>query len=213
MRSTSKFSRAGSLARRRPLLIAVTIAVVFAAAAGIAYANIPDSSGVIHGCYKKTSPQQGTLRVVDSEKGQTCGASENTLNWNQMGPRGARGPSDAYLAADDGKTIDIGGTTLATLTLPAGNYTIEAKTGVYSIGGDAKDDIVDCLLKAGNTTIDEDQVRIDGLGAGTNDDNEFMNFIGTASFGATETVSLVCSSSFSSSESTKLLATQVETLH
>jgi hypothetical protein len=32
---------------------------------------IPDAGGVIHGCYKKTSPNQGTLRVIDTEKAQT----------------------------------------------------------------------------------------------------------------------------------------------
>ena len=37
-------------------------AVLALAVAGIAYAAIPDSSGVIHGCYSKT----GALRVIDS---------------------------------------------------------------------------------------------------------------------------------------------------
>jgi hypothetical protein len=205
-------ARLGALVRRRPLLLAVGVALAVAAAGGIAYAGIPDSGGVIHGCYK-TSPNQGTLRVIDSEKGQTCSVNESALNWNQTGPPGPRGPSDAYLASDDGKDIGLAPTTLVTLTLPAGSYVVEAKTGVYSIGGDEKDDIVDCLLMAGPNVIDENQVRIDGLGGGTNDNNEFMSFIGTVSLAATGTVSLVCTSSFSSSEWTKLLATQVETLH
>ena len=44
--------------------IAVTAAVVAAGAiAGVAYATIPDGSGVIHACYTKSS---GALRVIDS---------------------------------------------------------------------------------------------------------------------------------------------------
>lgn len=64
-------------------------------AAGVAYASIPDGSGVIHGCYTKTStgaPQPGALRVIDTGLGQTCQANEVPLNWNQQGVRGPTGP-------------------------------------------------------------------------------------------------------------------------
>jgi hypothetical protein len=126
------------------------------------------------------------------------------------GPTGPAGPSNVYIASDDGQQLSLSGTTLVSLTLPAGNYVIHAKTGVYNL---IEDDIVDCLLKADTTVIDEDQVRLDGLGDGVNDNNEFMSFIGTASFSDTGTVALVCSSSSSASEFTQLLATEVETIH
>jgi hypothetical protein len=54
---------------------------------GIAYASIPDSNGVIHGCYKT---QNGQLRVINTP-GQSCNPSENALNWNQTGPAGPAG--------------------------------------------------------------------------------------------------------------------------
>jgi hypothetical protein len=58
-------------------------------AGGVAYATIPDASGVIHGCYMRTT---GALRVIDREKGQTCGPVQQELNWNQRGPQGPAGP-------------------------------------------------------------------------------------------------------------------------
>src|SRR5438034_11104221 len=59
---------------------------------GIAYASIPDGSGVIHGCYSSTS---GALRVIDTAMGQICSATERVLNWNQTGPTGPTGQTGA----------------------------------------------------------------------------------------------------------------------
>jgi hypothetical protein len=58
-----------------------------------AWAAIPDTSDVIHGCRKSSPPSQvGQLRVIDTEAGQTCTSNEVALTWNQTGPRGATGP-------------------------------------------------------------------------------------------------------------------------
>ena len=54
---------------------------------GIAYATIPDVSGLISACYSSTS---GALRVIDSAA--KCSAAERALSWNQTGPAGAQGP-------------------------------------------------------------------------------------------------------------------------
>src|SRR5438309_694827 len=54
---------------------------------GIAYATIPDLSGLISACYSSTS---GALRVIDSAA--KCSAAERALSWNQTGPAGAQGP-------------------------------------------------------------------------------------------------------------------------
>jgi len=62
-------------------------AVLALAVAGIAYAAIPDSSGVIHGCYSKT----GALRVIDSTA--KCANGETALAWNQKGVKGDAGPA------------------------------------------------------------------------------------------------------------------------
>jgi len=59
-------------------------------AGGVAYANIPDSNGMIQGCYKLN---QGTLRVIDTEKGEACLKSEAALSWTQTGLQGPAGPT------------------------------------------------------------------------------------------------------------------------
>lgn len=71
---------------KKLLAVAVGLAILFG---GIAYASIPDGSGVIHGCYMNST---GRLKVIDSAS-QTCGTGETALNWNQTGPQGAVGPA------------------------------------------------------------------------------------------------------------------------
>jgi hypothetical protein len=56
----------------------------------IASAAIPDSGGVIHGCY---ASKDGSLRVVDTGASGACDTKKETaLDWNQTGPTGATGP-------------------------------------------------------------------------------------------------------------------------
>jgi hypothetical protein len=72
------------------LIITAAVAVAVAISGGaIAYASIPDSSGVIHGCY---TVKTGALRVIDTAKGQTCATGQHSLNWNQKGAQGPAGP-------------------------------------------------------------------------------------------------------------------------
>jgi hypothetical protein len=69
----------------------VVIGGVAAVAAGgvAAYAAIPDGNKVIHACYQQ---QSGQLRVIDTDRGDSCRPSERALQWNQQGPKGDRGP-------------------------------------------------------------------------------------------------------------------------
>lgn len=46
-------------------------------------AAIPDSSGVITGCYQLSG---GALRVIDTDETPDCRAEEHRLTWNQTGP-------------------------------------------------------------------------------------------------------------------------------
>jgi hypothetical protein len=68
---------------------AVVVGALLASAAigTAAWATIPDSSGVIHGCFKKSG---GALRVVDSSV-VACASNEIALEWSQTGPPGPRG--------------------------------------------------------------------------------------------------------------------------
>src|SRR5207302_925806 len=59
--------------------------------AGVAYAAIPDGSGVLHACYKTNG---GQLRLVNTAS--ECVPSETAAQWNQtgaQGPAGAPGPA------------------------------------------------------------------------------------------------------------------------
>jgi hypothetical protein len=67
-------------------LLAIGFALVMA---GVAYAAIPDGSGVIHGCYTNKG---GILSVIDPSAGQTCSSLQTPLRWNQQGPKGDTGP-------------------------------------------------------------------------------------------------------------------------
>jgi hypothetical protein len=73
-RLRSASALAGSL-----LILSVTIVL----------ASIPDSSGVIHACFKTSS---GLLRVIDTAT-DSCGPSETAISWSQTGPQGPAGPA------------------------------------------------------------------------------------------------------------------------
>src|SRR3954470_23024674 len=79
--------------RSRRAWIVPVIVCGAALVAGVTYAAIPDSAGVIHGCYLNA---QGHLRVIDTGKGEHCTQAETALNWNQTGPKGATGVTGAH---------------------------------------------------------------------------------------------------------------------
>ena len=76
-----------------PAIVVALAALVFALA-GAAWAAIPDSSGVFHGC---VSNRTGVLRVIDSSKTGLAGhcfthhQAETAITWNQTGPQGPAG--------------------------------------------------------------------------------------------------------------------------
>jgi len=186
--------------------------IVLAAAAAVAYATIPSAGGVIHGCYHQKS---GNLRVIDADAGAACLASEAPLDWNRTGPpgpTGASGPSDAYVASNAGMHLDDVDTTLVSITLPAGAYSVVAKANFYDdpFDSDTGDKVVHCRLLAGTTEIDYVDARISSF-AKENDNDEILTFIGAAAAGGT--ITLVCNGGGVVSEDTKLLATKVGTLH
>ena len=82
------------VAGRRRWIAALGVAVL-AVGGGFAYSAIPDSAGVLHGCY---SGKDGALRLIDTAAGQRCSKKETAVSWNQAGtpgPRGAPGPAGA----------------------------------------------------------------------------------------------------------------------
>ena len=125
----------------RPAVVALAIVGTLLVAGGIAYATIPDAGGVIHACYQKN---QGTLRVIDTDKAQTCASSESPLNWSQTGPQGQQGPPgptgpsdvwsvDGYNAGLKSLPFQTPVDLATTSTLPAGSYFVQAETEAENI--------------------------------------------------------------------------------
>lgn len=71
---------------KRIVVGVVGLAAAGAVGAGVAYASIPGSNGVINGCYKSSG---GDLKVIDSSA--SCASGYKPLNWNQAGPQGPAG--------------------------------------------------------------------------------------------------------------------------
>jgi hypothetical protein len=184
--------------RRRTIRLAFAAGVLAAvAAAGIAYAAIPGDDGVINGCRHKTT---GALRVIDSNA--SCNSSEIPLSWNQTGP------SDAFYASNVYSHVGGTDTTLVSVTVPAGSYTISAKSHLYNA---SENSFAVCELRAGASVVDDNILR---LIAPAND--QVVPFLGAASLPSGGTIALVCNGNGVTtveSENSKLVATKVGTLH
>ena len=83
----------------KKLLTILAVCLLFG---GVAYATIPDSGGVIHGCYKVN----GDLRVIDSPS-QSCAMNETALTWSQTGPQGPPGIS-GYEIVSNTMNLEVG---------------------------------------------------------------------------------------------------------
>jgi hypothetical protein len=129
-------------------LAAVPLIVAAVAAGAVAYAAIPDGSGMIHGCYSK---RDGSLRVIDPAAGDSCGSKEASLDWSQTGPPGPPGPSAGFLAAKRAQVDLLPGavdTTIVSISdLPAGSYLLTGHTAAVNYNG-AVQGYVRCGIKA-----------------------------------------------------------------
>ena len=181
-----------SAIRWRSVRIGATGAVLLAVAAGIGYAAIP-TNGLINACYTKTN---GGLRVIDPSVGQTCTQKESALQWNQAGPKGDRGPSDAYSDdsgfdplnfSDGGPGVDV-----ATLNLPAGSYVFNAKVLVGN-RPDGENAEVTCTLRYGFAVVfDISGVRLGGGAPGAAGSTATLASSATRTLDAPQTVRLNC---------------------
>jgi hypothetical protein len=74
-------------------LAALVVLALGLAAGGIAYASIPDSNGVIHGCYQRNSGAFHVIGTNPTVGGGACASNETAVDWGQGGSPGASGPS------------------------------------------------------------------------------------------------------------------------
>jgi hypothetical protein len=124
---------------RMKVLVMVLVVAALLLAGGVALAAIPSGDGTIYACYKD---QNGQLRVIDDEAGDTCLPSETPISWNQQGPAGPAGPpgvqgpqGDPGLSGVETVTnvvngINFVGTTGAQASCPSGKRVIGGGAGV-----------------------------------------------------------------------------------
>src|SRR5712692_1239565 len=101
----------------------IGVAVGLAIAGGVAYATIPDSGGVIHGCFRN---EVGMLRVIDPSARQLCGPNATPFHGSQTGPTGPAGVTGP--AGGSGYEVDIVDATGATFGKKAGDAMTAAFT-------------------------------------------------------------------------------------
>jgi hypothetical protein len=124
------------ISRRLRIGRATVLASALVLAGGaLAWAGIPDNGGVIHGCYAGN----GTLRVVDSEAGQTCKSNEKSLDWSGV-------KRTAYQGQGAGHLTGANTVVAADVTLPPGSYALTAAVEIINTG--AANVQIACFLRA-----------------------------------------------------------------
>jgi hypothetical protein len=122
---------------RKRVLVAALVVAAAVTVGGIAYASVPDSAGVIHGCYganAATKTNGSQLNIVDGDVA-ACGKGQTSITWNRTGPPGQDGVSvtSTALAAGDAN-CPTGGTSFA-----AASGTTYACNGAKGEKGDQGD--------------------------------------------------------------------------
>lgn len=139
------------LSRSRWFLPGAVLGVVLAG--GAAYAAIPDSNGVINGCYQK---KVGNLRVIDSSAGQSCRHSEVPISWSQTGPQGPPGPQgpkgDTGATGATGPQGPKGDTGATGATGPQGPQGPAGPTGATGASPDVYSGVVRVTVSGGAIT-------------------------------------------------------------
>lgn len=128
---------------QRLTIVGGSVILALAAGTGIALATIPDSGGVIHGCYKAQSDgHAAALSVIDTAlTGGHCPADNTTLNWNQAGPQGPQGATGTTGAQGPPGPPGISGYQVITQTVGIGpstscskNWTMDVPAGKMVLG-------------------------------------------------------------------------------
>src|SRR5687768_2317556 len=184
------------IARHRTAVLVALTAVTGFTVVAVVKASIPSgATGRINACYKNSSTNQGSLRVIDAEAGQGCGIGEVSLTWNQagvQGPIGPQGPQGAEGPAGTTATSHVFFTSFAaggvpgsqgvilsahnipqsvlTLAPPPGAYVVEAKVDMFfaTTRGDDSSQVYCGVPKGGTTVFLDSSERPGTLQASTN---------------------------------------------
>jgi hypothetical protein len=207
-----------STRKRRVIVFAVVAALL---AAGAAYATIPDSNGVIHGC---STTKDGSLRVIDPGAGQSCGTKESPLDWDTkgpagpqgpigpIGPTGPQGPAGSAHGYQTNSITKVPGTMADTKVislsgLPDGVYMVFAQLNVLGDGGD----LVYCFVNGTNVPQYTNETELSASGL---DDAEIVTSA-KLSGGGNNTIDVTCeiSSTLTDTAYSSLSAVQLSALN
>jgi hypothetical protein len=190
----------GGMLRHRSGALVLGAAALLVAAA-VAGAAIPDSDdGEIHACYQKNN---GQLRAIDAQAGDTCRPSEVALVWNQegvqgpsgasglSGPSGARGPSDAFSRFHDAElaATDLAAPRLLELSVPNGLFATTGTAIVRNAGASVA--LIECWTMHPSGDFDVARARLAPSGQAGDTETLAMNPVG-ASTGPPAVIWLDC---------------------
>lgn len=118
---------------KKRILLAACVAAMLALGIGGGVAmgasqSIPDSGGVIHGCYKPSGYATGALIVIDTDEGQSCPSDMTALDWDEEGPAGVSG-YEVDSCSPQGTDCSTFNSDSATLDCPSGKVAV---SGGYS---------------------------------------------------------------------------------
>jgi len=196
--------------RVRVAVVAAGVVILVVSAVGVAAASIPDSSGLVHGCYKSKAATDGThsLAVIDAAKTSACPSGYKSLNWNVNGPNGySTQTSDTHL----NDTL----TQIAFLTLGAGSYVINASAWLEDDSPSNSSSLGVCELVFGSA-IDEVEAGLLGPSSAPSNDQTLSMTVAatvTSSTDATLSCEAVGNSGLTYADTASMTATQVGSLN
>jgi hypothetical protein len=116
----------------RSLAAGIVIGVSITAAVGIAYANIPDSSGVLHACYQNVTSPTKPVKLLNTSQKATCPSGWTAVSWNQHGPVGPPGTGVADRARTSSFVIPLNNSAPVTIPFNAGESWTQGASEVDS---------------------------------------------------------------------------------
>ncbi len=196
--------------RVRVAVVAAGVVILVVSAVGVAAASIPDSSGLVHGCYNSKAATNGThsLTVIDAAKTSACPSGYKSLKWNVNGPNGySTQTSDTHL----NDTL----TQVAVLTLGAGSYVINASAWLENQSPSNASSLGVCELVFGSATDEVEAGLLGPSSAPSNDQTLSMTVAATVtgSTDATLFCEAVGNSGLTYDETASMTATQAGSLN
>jgi hypothetical protein len=196
--------------RVRVAVVATGVVILVVSVVGVAAASIPDSSGLVHGCYKSKAATNGThsLTVIDPAKTTACPSGYKSLNWNVNGP-------DGYGTQTSGTHLNDTLTQVAVLTLGAGSYVINANAWLENDSPSNSSSLGVCELVFGSATDEVEAGLLGPSSAPSNDQTLSMTVAATvtSSTNATLSCEAVGNSGLTYAETASMTATQAGSLN